>query len=327
VTVPAANGPAVVFDDVLRAADRLRDVAHRTPVLTSRTLDAACGAQVFCKAEHLQRIGAFKFRGAYNALATLDPDVRAAGVVAFSSGNHAQAVALAARLHDVRATIVMPLDAPPVKVEATRGYGAEVVTYDRYTQDRRAIGESIAADTGATLIPPYDHVDVIAGQGTAALELLEEIPDLDAVVAPIGGGGLLAGTAVAVHGRRDDALVIGVEPAGRRAARDALATGAVVQVEVARTLLDGQQTPEIGAHNLAVLQAHDVRVEGASDEGALLAMRLLATRMKQVVEPSGASALGALLAGTLPEMRGKRVGVILSGGNVTAEVLSRALSA
>jgi threonine dehydratase len=170
-------------------------------------------------------------------------------------------------------------------------------------------------------------VDVIAGQGTAALELLEEIPDLDAVVAPIGGGGLLAGTAVAVHGRRDDALVIGVEPAGRRAARDALATGAVVQVEVARTLLDGQQTPEIGAHNLAVLQAHDVRVEGASDEGALLAMRLLATRMKQVVEPSGASALGALLAGTLPEMRGKRVGVILSGGNVTAEVLSRALSA
>ncbi|MBS3942298.1 MAG: pyridoxal-phosphate dependent enzyme [Actinobacteria bacterium] len=327
MTVPAADGPAVVFDDVVRAAERLRDVAHRTPVLTSSTLDAACGAQVFCKAEHLQRIGAFKFRGAYNAVASLDPDVRAAGVVAFSSGNHAQAVALAARLHDVRATIVMPLDAPPVKVEATRGYGAEVVTYDRYTQDRRAIGESIAADTGATLIPPYDHVDVIAGQGTAALELLEEIPDLDAVVAPIGGGGLLAGTAVAVHGRRADALVIGVEPAGRRAARDALAAGAVVQVEVPRTLLDGQQTPEIGAHNLAVLQAHDVRVEGASDEDALQAMRLLAARMKQVVEPSGASALGALLAGTLPELRGKRVGVILSGGNVTAEVLSHALSA
>ena len=325
MTAPAGDGPPVVFDDVLRAAERLRGVAHRTPVLTSSTLAPPCETQLFFKAEHLQRIGAFKFRGAYNALAALDPGVRAAGVVAFSSGNHAQAVALAARLHGVRATIVMPLDAPPVKVEATRGYGAEIVTYDRYTEDRRAIGETIAAQTGATLVPPYDHADVIAGQGTAALELLEEVPDLDAVVAPIGGGGLLAGTAVAAHGRRDGIVVIGVEPAGRRAARDALATGEVVQVEVARTLLDGQQTPEIGARNLAVLRAHDVRVVGVTDEDALRAMRLLVTRMKQVVEPSGASAIGALLAGTLPELRGKRVGVVLSGGNVTAPVLARAL--
>ncbi|MEX2503278.1 MAG: pyridoxal-phosphate dependent enzyme [Egicoccus sp.] len=325
MTATAGDDQPVVFDDVLHAAERLRGVAHHTPVLTSSTLDAACGATVFCKAEHLQRIGAFKFRGAYNAVAALDPDVRAAGVVAFSSGNHAQAVALAARLHDVRATIVMPLDAPPVKVEATRGYGAEIVTYDRYTQDRRAIGERIAGETGATLIPPYDHADVIAGQGTAALELLDEVPDLDAVVAPIGGGGLLSGTAVAAHGRRDDIVVLGVEPGERRAARDALAIGEVAQVEVPRTLLDGQQTPEIGARNLAVLLAHDVRVEGVSDEDALRAVRLLATRMKQVVEPSGASALGALLAGILPELRGKRVGVLLSGGNVTAPVLTRAL--
>lgn len=325
MTATAGDDPPVVLDDVLRAAERLRGVAHRTPVLTSSTLDAACEARLFFKAEHLQRIGAFKFRGAYNALAALDPDVRRAGVVAFSSGNHAQAVALAARLHGVRATIVMPLDAPPVKVEATRGYGAEIVTYDRYTEDRRAIGATLAAETGATLVPPYDHADVIAGQGTAALELLEEVPDLDAIVAPIGGGGLLAGTAVAAHGRRDAIGVIGVEPAGRRAARDALAAGEVVQVEVARTLLDGQQTPEIGVRNLAVLRTHDVRVVGATDEDALHAMRLLATRMKQVVEPSGASALGALLAGTLPELRGKRVGVLLSGGNVTAPVLARAL--
>ena len=316
----------VGYDDVRRAAERLRGVAHRTPVLTSRTLDEAVGATVFCKAEHLQRVGAFKFRGAYNALASLDAPVRERGVVAFSSGNHAQAVALAARLLAVPATIVMPADAPAVKVAATRGYGAEVVIYDRYTEDRRAIGQAIADERGATVVPPYDHPDVIAGQGTAALELLEEVPDLDAVVTPIGGGGLLAGTAVVVRARRPDATVIGVEPAGRRAARDALARGEVVQVEVPRTLLDGQQTPEIGVRNLALLRAHVDRIEGVDDVDALAAVRLLATRMKQVVEPSGASALGALLAGRLPDLRGARVGVVLSGGNITADVLARALA-
>ncbi|WP_130651145.1 pyridoxal-phosphate dependent enzyme [Egicoccus halophilus] len=316
----------VVLADVERAAGRLAGVAHRTPVLRSSVLDAACGAEVFLKAEHLQRVGAFKFRGAYNAVAALDPEVRGHGVVAFSSGNHAQAVALAARLLDVPATIVMPLDAPTVKVDATRGYGAEVVTYDRYTQDRRAIGEAIAAERGATVIPPYDHVDVIAGQGTAALELLAEVDHLDAVVTPVGGGGLLAGTAVAVHGRSPGTRVVGVEPAGRFAAREALVRGEVVTVEVPRTLLDGQQTPEIGAHPLALIQALVDRVEGVEDADALAAMQLLATRLKQVVEPSGASALGALLAGRLPDLRGARVGIVLSGGNVTPEVLTRALA-
>ncbi|MFA9444067.1 pyridoxal-phosphate dependent enzyme [Egicoccus sp. AB-alg6-2] len=317
----------VDFDDVERAAGRLAGVAHRTPVLRSSTLDAACQAQVFLKSEHLQRVGAFKFRGAYNALAALDPQVRSRGVVAFSSGNHAQAVALAARLLGVHATIVMPLDAPPVKMAATRGYGAEVVTYDRYTEDRRAIGQSIADERGATVIPPYDHPDVIAGQATAALELLDEVPDLDAVIAPVGGGGLLAGTAVAVRTRRPSATIVGVEPAGRRAARDALARGEVVQVAVPRTLLDGQQTPEIGTRNLALFQAHVDRVEGVEDADALAAVRLLATRLKQVVEPSGASALGALLAGGLPDLRGARVGVLLSGGNVAPAVLAAALNA
>ncbi|MFA9432297.1 pyridoxal-phosphate dependent enzyme [Egicoccus sp. AB-alg2] len=322
----ATDALPVVFEDVRRAAERLAGVAHRTPVLTSRTLDAATGATVFCKAEHLQRIGAFKFRGAYNALAALDPHERARGVVAFSSGNHAQAVALAARLLAVPATIVMPLDAPPVKVAATRDYGAEVVTYDRYTEDRRAIGEAIATERGATVVPPYDHPDVIAGQGTAALELLEDVPDLDALVVPIGGGGLLAGSAVSMRAVRPEATVLGVEPAGRRAARDAMQRGEVVQVPVGRTLLDGQQTPEVGVRNLALLRAHVDRVEGVDDDEALAAMRLLATRMKQVVEPSGASALGALLAGRFPDLRGARVGVLLSGGNVTPEVLARALA-
>jgi threo-3-hydroxy-L-aspartate ammonia-lyase len=310
---------------VRRAAARLAGVAHRTPVLTSRDLDARTGGSLHLKAEHLQRVGAFKFRGAYNAVAALDPEVRARGVVAFSSGNHAQAVALACRLLQVPATIVMPTDAPPVKLAATVGYGAEVVTYDRYREDRIAIGDAIAARSGATVVPPFDHLDVMAGQGTATLELVEEVPDLDLIVTPIGGGGLLSGAAVAARSVRPDIEVVGVEPAGRRAARDALAAGEVVEVEVPRTLLDGQQTAHIGHRPLHAMRAHDVRVVGIDDDTVLDAVGVLATRLKQVVEPSGAAALAAVLSGAI-DVRGRRVGIVLSGGNIAPEVLTRALT-
>jgi threo-3-hydroxy-L-aspartate ammonia-lyase len=314
----------VTIEDVHRAAGRLDGVAHRTPVLTSRTLDRWAGGQLFLKGEHLQRVGAFKFRGAYNALAALAPETRGRGVVAFSSGNHAQAVALAAALLGMPATIVMPTDAPPIKLAATRGYGAEVVTYDRYTEDRAAIATGLARDRGATLLPPFDHPDVIAGQGTAVLELLQEVPDLDLLVVPIGGGGLLAGSAIAGRSLRPDLEVVGVEPAGRRAARDALAGGEVVEVAVPRTALDGQQTSHIGRLPLAILGALVDRVEGVSDADTLATVRALAIRCKQVVEPSGASALAAVLAGIVPA-DGCRTGIVLSGGNVAPERLAAAL--
>ncbi|MEX1162147.1 MAG: pyridoxal-phosphate dependent enzyme [Nitriliruptor sp.] len=293
-------------------------------MLTSTALGARTGGALHLKAEHLQRVGAFKFRGAYNAIAAVDATTRQRGIVAFSSGNHAQAVALACRLQGVRATIVMPDDAPPVKLAATEGYGAEIVGYDRYTEDRAAIGAAIADERGATVIPPFDHPDIVAGQGTAALELIDDVPDLDLVIAPIGGGGLLSGSVVAVRGRSRDVEVIGVEPADRRAARDALAAGEVVEVDVPRTLLDGQQTTTIGALPLALLRANDVEVVGVSDASALTAVAWLATRAKQVVEPSGAAALAAVLDGTI-DVRGRNVGIILSGGNVSPEVLTVAL--
>jgi threo-3-hydroxy-L-aspartate ammonia-lyase len=301
-------------------------VAHRTPVLTSRHLDETTGARLHLKAEQLQRVGAFKFRGAYNAVATLADETRANGVVAFSSGNHAQAVALAAAMHAIPATIVMPEDAPPIKVAATRGYGAEVVTYDRYTQDRIAIGEALAGERGATVIPPYDHPHVMAGQGTVALELLTDVPELDLLVVPVGGGGLISGCAVAARELRADIEVVGVEPADRRAARDAMERGEVVTLPVVHTLLDGQQTPSVGARPLAVMRALVDRVIGVTDAEVASAMRTLLTRTKQVVEPSGAAALAAVLAGHL-DVRGRQVGVVLSGGNITPEILDRALRA
>ncbi len=317
--------PALSVDDVRRAAGRIAGLAHRTPVLTSGHLDERTGASLHLKGEHLQRVGAFKFRGATNAVAALPADVRARGIVAFSSGNHAQAVALTCRLQGVPATIVMPTDAPPVKLAATRGYGAEVVTYDRYREDRRALGQAIADERGATVIPPFDHPDVVAGQGTAALELLEDVDGIDLLVAPIGGGGLLAGSAVAGRGLREDLEVVGVEPAGRRAARDALERGEVVQVPVPRTLLDGQQTEHIGDLPLALLQHHGARVVGIEDEVVLDTIAWVASRMKQVLEPSGAAALAAVLDGRI-DVRGRRVGVIVSGGNVAPEVLRTALA-
>lgn len=321
-----SHAPLPVTDrDIEVAAQRLAATVTRTPVLTSRALDQRLGASLFLKAEHLQRVGAFKIRGATNAIGAIDPARRARGVVAFSSGNHAQAIACACRSMGVPATIVMPSDAPPVKLAATRAYGAEVVTYDRYTGDRVAIAEEIAADRGATLIPSFDHADVIAGQGTAARELLEDVDGLDLLVVPVGGGGLLAGSAVAAVAAVPDITIIGVEPGERRAARDALDQGEVVEVPVPRTVLDGQQTTHIGHLALPVLQAHVRAVVGVDDDRVLRTVRTLALRMKQVVEPSGACALAAILDGRI-EVSGRRVGVLLSGGNITPGVLADALT-
>ena len=311
-------------DDIARAAARLAGVAHRTPVLTSRSLDAATGGELHLKAEHLQRVGAFKFRGAYHAVTRLAPEVRARGIVAFSSGNHAQAIALASALHGVPATIVMPTDAPAVKLAATRDYGAEVVTYDRYRQDRVAIGDRIAEERGGTVIPPFDHPDVMAGQGTVGRELVEQVEGLDLLVVPVGGGGLLSGCAVAITAALGAVEIVGVEPAERHAARAALAAGEVVEVAVPRTLLDGQQTSHVGRRPLAVLRATVDRVVGVTDDEALSALRWLAMTTKQVVEPSGAAGLAAVLAGHI-EVTGRRVGIVLSGGNVTPQVLAQAL--
>ena len=322
----AASDPLPLdADAVARAARTLAGVAHDTPVLTSRRLDERTGARLFLKAEHLQRIGAFKFRGAYNAIRSLPAGDRTRGVVSYSSGNHAQAVALASRLLEVPATIVMPHDAPPVKLEATLGYDAEVVGYDRFTEDRRQIAATLAEQRGATVIPPYDHPDVMAGQGTVARELLAHVPDLDVLVVPVGGGGLLGGCAVAAAAVRRDLRIIGVEPHARRAARDAVRLGRVVEVPVPHTLLDGQQTPDIGAGPLAVITRLVDEIVGVRDDEVLHAMRSLALTTKQVVEPSGAAALAAVLAGHL-DVADLRVGVVLSGGNVTPEVLARALA-
>ena len=299
----------ISLQDVERAARRLEGVANRTPVLTSRTLDERAGAAVFLKAESLQRAGAFKFRGAYNAISQLEES----GVAAFSSGNHAQAVALAARLLGKQATILMPLDAPPAKVEATRGYGAEVVTYDRYSEDREALGRALAEERGLPLVPPYDHPGVMAGQGTAALELLDEVGGLDLLVVPVGGGGLIAGCATAVDGR---ARVVGVEPDAGDDTRRSLAAGERVEIEVPRTIADGLQATAPGRLTFGVNRERVDGIVTVSDEEIVEAMAFLFDRMKLVTEPSGAVGVAALLAG---RVAGRRIGVIVSGGNVGIE--------
>ena len=312
------------FDDVRAAAARLAGHAHRTPVLTSRTLDAATGAAFFLKCENLQRMGAFKFRGAYNALARFDGAQRRGGVVAFSSGNHAQAIALAASMLGLRAVIVMPHDAPASKVAATRGYlaegglGGEVVLYDRYTEDREAIGQRIAGERGATVIPPYDHPDVIAGQGTAALELFEQTRDggpLDALFVCLGGGGLLSGCALAARALAPACRVVGVEPEAGDDGKRSFESGSVVRIEVPRTIADGAQTQALGRITFPLIRANVDAIETASDAELVEAMRFLCERLKIIVEPTGCLAFAAArrLAG---DFRGKRIGVILSGGNV-----------
>lgn len=311
-----ATGPAISFDDVLRAAERLRGVAHRTPVLTSSTLDELTGAQVFLKVETFQRIGAFKFRGAYNAIAALNAKTRGKGVVTNSSGNHAQAVALSAKLFGIPATIVMPTDAPPAKIAATQGYGAEIVFYDRYTEDRSAIAERVAAELGATMIPPYDHPHVMAGNGTTALELLEEVGELDLLLVCVGGGGLMSGCATAAKGRVPDIEIWGVEPAAGDDWAQSYARGERVRLEaVPRTIADGQQTEAPGVLTWRTSRPLVTGIATVTDDEIRDTMRFLFERMKLVVEPSGASALAALMHGKV-DGRGKRIGVTLTGGNI-----------
>ncbi|WP_327580459.1 threo-3-hydroxy-L-aspartate ammonia-lyase [Nonomuraea sp. NBC_00507] len=305
----------VTLDDVHDAAARLKGVAHRTPVLRSRTLDALAGAEVFVKCENFQRIGAFKFRGAYNAVSRLSPEQLARGIAAYSSGNHAQAVALAARELGSTAVIVMPEDTPRSKVEATAAYGAEIVTYDRYTGDRVAIGEALAAERGLALIPPYEHPHVIAGQGTAALELLEEVGELDALLVPIGGGGLIAGSATAAKGLHPGIRVIGVEPEAGDDTKRSLSAGRRVSVPVPRTIADGQAAEIPGELTFSINRHLVDEIVLVSDDEIREAMRLAFERMKIVIEPSGATPLAALLAGRLDRVP-PRIGLIVSGGNI-----------
>jgi threonine dehydratase len=304
----------VTIDDVRAAAARLAGVAHRTPVLRSRTLDSRVGAAVYLKCENFQRVGAFKFRGAYNALVQLPAEQRARGVAAYSSGNHAQAVALAARELGTTAVILMPEDAPAAKVAAVREYGAEVVTYDRYTGDRDALGSALAAERGLALIPPYEHPHVIAGQGTTALELFEEVADLDVLVAPVGGGGLVAGCAITARAVRPTATVVGVEPVGGDDTRQSIQRGERVRVPVPRTIADGQAAETPGELTFTINRELVDDVVIVSDQDILGAMRFAFDRLKLVIEPSGATSLAAALTGQLPPAA--KIGLIISGGNV-----------
>ncbi len=306
--------------DVLAAAQRLQGHAHRTPVMTSRTANERTGAQVFFKCENFQRMGAFKFRGAFNALAQFSPEQRKGGVIAFSSGNHAQATALSARLLGMPSVIVMPQDSPAAKLAATREYqhgqpGSEVVLYDRYSEDREAIGKRLAAERGMTLIPPYDHAHVMAGQGTAALELLQDTGPLDLLLVCVGGGGLISGCAVVAHHLSPGVTVVGVEPEAGNDTQQSLALGRIVHIDTPRTIADGAQTQHSGQLTFPVIQRRVDRIETVSDEQLIRSMRFFAERMKMVVEPTGCLAAAALLEGVV-KAPGKRVGIIISGGNV-----------
>jgi threonine dehydratase len=314
------NDLAITAADVEAAAARLQGHAVRTPVLTSRTADERSGAQVFFKCESFQRMGAFKFRGAYNALAQFTPEQRRRGVIAFSSGNHAQAIALSARMLGMPSVIVMPHDSPAAKLAATRGYqqgqaGSEVVLYDRYTEDREAIGRRLAAERGMTLIPPYDHPHVMAGQGTAALELLQDTGPLDLLLVCVGGGGLVSGCAVAAHALSPGIEVIGVEPEAGNDTQQSLALGRIVHIDTPKTIADGAQTQHSGTLTFPVIQRLARSIVTVSDEQLVRTMRFFAERMKLVVEPTGCLAAAALLEGVVAA-RGRRVGVIVSGGNV-----------
>ncbi|HEY0556265.1 MAG TPA: pyridoxal-phosphate dependent enzyme, partial [Thermoanaerobaculia bacterium] len=307
----------VTLADIQAARERVRSHVHRTPVLTSAMIDERVGARVFFKCETFQRVGAFKARGAFSRLTLLTPEERSRGVVAFSSGNHAQAVALAARELGARATIVMPKDAPALKVTATRGYGAEVILYDRVGgESREEIARRIVEEQGATLVPPFDDDAVIAGQGTLALELLEEVPDLDVIVTPCGGGGLLSGCAVAAKGLNPKIRLWGVEPETGDDVKRSLAAGHPVTIPLPATIADALQTTRPAERTLAIIAALTEGILTASDEEMRRAMALLAARMKIVVEPGGAIAFAALLHGKVPDVAGRKVGIVLSGGNV-----------
>jgi len=316
---------AVTFSDVQSAAARLAGQAHRTPVVTSRTFDAVAGCRVFFKCENFQRAGAFKFRGAYNALAQLTPEQKQRGVVAFSSGNHAQGLALAARLQGVPATVVMPSDAPQIKMEATRGYGAEVVVYDRLTGDREAIARQLASERGLTVIPPFDHPHIIAGQGTAALELFRDAPALDFLLTPVGGGGLIAGCATAAKSLRPGVRIIGVETEPANDAWQSLRTGARVTIPVPDTIADGIRTTSLGVITFDIMRRLVDDMALVTDAEVMDAMRFMLLRMKVLAEPTGAVPVAALMARKVAGVEGKRVGVIVSGGNVDPILLLKIL--
>ena len=303
------------FVDIQAAAARLNGVAHRTPILTSATLNAMLGCEVFMKAENFQRMGAFKFRGGYNAINALTDAERARGVLAFSSGNHAQAVALAAQLHGCKAAILMPLDAPRAKLDATRGYGAEVITYDRYTEDRGALAKRYSDERNAVLIPPYDYLPVMAGQGTCGLEIAEEIADLDALIVCTGGGGFLSGCTIAAKAIQPNIQMFGAEPAAGNDVQQSLRSGRVVSIDVPKTICDGQQTQAVGDHPWEVIRTQVTDILTTPDATVVDAMRFAFERMKIVLEPSGACALAALMA-NVERFKGQRVAVTLSGGNI-----------
>jgi threo-3-hydroxy-L-aspartate ammonia-lyase len=312
------------YADVQAAARRLQGHAHRTPVMTSRTVDESLGASVFFKCENFQRMGAFKFRGAFNALSCLDSAVRGRGVIAFSSGNHAQAVALAARILGIQATILMPQDAPPSKTQATRGYGGDVVSYDRYRENREDIAQRLAAERGAALIPPFDHPDVIAGQGTAAAELFEQAGALDSLFVPLGGGGLLSGSLLAARALAPDCKVYGVEPEAGNDGQLSLRQGAIVRIGVPRTIADGAQSQSLGKYTFEIIRRDVADILTASDAELIDCMRFCADRLKIVVEPTGCLGFAAVRSRGA-ELAGRRIGVILSGGNVDAARLAELL--
>ena len=313
----------VTPDDVAAARARIAPYVHRTPVLTCRSLDERTGARLFFKCETFQKVGAFKARGAFSRLLLLSPAELRRGVVAFSSGNHAQAVALAARTLGAPATIVMPNDAPSLKLAATRGYGATVLLYDRREESREAIARRIVDETGAVLVPPFDDDAVIAGQGTLALELLEDVPDLEAIVTPCGGAGLLSGVAVAAKGVRPSIRLFGVEPETGDDVRQSVAKGELVQIPVPDTIADSLQTTRPAERTLRIVRALVEEIVTVSDDDLRRAMALLASRMKLVVEPGGSAGFAAVLAGRLASAGGSRIGVVLSGGNVDPERFGR----
>jgi len=312
--------------DVEAAARRIDGHARRTPVMTSRLVDEALGATVFFKCENFQRTGSFKFRGAFNALSSLGPDARARGVIAFSSGNHAQAVALAAHILGIHATIVMPTDAPSSKMDATRSYGGHVVTYDRYREDREEIARRLAGERGASLIPPFDHPDVMAGQGTLAAELIDQVGPLDSLYVCMGGGGMLSGCALAAKAMSPGCQVYGVEPDAGNDGQQSFRQGSIVRIDVPQTIADGAQTQAIGVHPFEIIRRDVTDVLTVSDADLVDCMRFFFTRMKIVVEPTGCLAFaGARSVGR--KLSGQRVGVVVSGGNVDAERMAQLLSA
>jgi threonine dehydratase len=306
---------AVTYADIDTAAQRLKGIAHRTPVFTSRQANEKAGASIFFKCENFQRVGAFKFRGAYNAICCLDEDQRQRGVIAFSAGNHAQAMALAGQLLGVSVTVVMPNDAPDQKISATKGYGADVILYDRIRESREAIAAQLAQERGLTLIPPFDHRDVIAGQGTAAKELIEEVGLIDYLFVPMGGGGLIAGCAIASAHLSPECIVIGVEPEAGNDAQQSLRSGKIVTIPVPKTIADGAQTQRIGEITFPIIQAKVHDIVTVSDNQLREQVRFFAERMKIIVEPTGCLAAAAV-ANRVIEVSNKRVGIIISGGNM-----------